>query len=81
MQSIERPTNFDAEHYEHLATVKAERSGGHLTGDLYYSIDRNKYNVKDVPLETGYFTNGEHLFRVVNNGYNDFTIIVTKEIQ
>jgi len=80
MQNIERPDNFNAENYEHLATVKAERSGGYSTGDLTYSIDRNNYNLKDVPLESGYYTNQDHVFRVVNNGYNDFTIIVLKEI-
>ena len=81
MKKVECPDNFNAENYEHLATVKAERSGGYAEGDLYYSIDRNKYNLKDVPLETGYYTKDEYLYRVVNNSYNDFTIIETKKIK
>lgn len=79
MLAIERPENFNAENFNHIDTVKAERSGGHDNGDLYYSIDRTKYGLNRVPLIAGYYANGDYFFRVVDIRYNEYTVLVFEQ--
>jgi len=75
MEKIDFPSNFNANNYKLIATVKTEKDGGYSNGQLRYSKDRNKYDVKDVPLSSGLYTNGSYLYRVIGE-YSEFSIYV-----
>jgi len=79
MDKIKFPTDFGKNNYEHLATIKAERSGGTSNGDLFYSNNRNEYDIKNVPLSKGFYTNGLLFYRVVGE-YSEFSIYVFEKI-